>query len=382
MKGVFFLSTRLIGVDTYVSFSYILSKAGILNDTTFVGFNRIDAEQIFNSDLLNRASSEVGNVVFPQGDSFLHKLNFYLKLLKIVANKDIRLFFYLPYNLCNIHIYLLYLITRIFGGKGYILGKSSSVTPKHLLKEWSNVYSKGKSLECRYMKNARNNDGIICFNSNLDKTVDSLTQFGCNFHEDILEVSSPYNYSAWIEFSKRHVDKRILTDNTFLLVLAKVETSIWLTDGNSLTETVRRVLGFIYQNFSDYNILVKPHPLDYQEDELMECFNDSRCTVLDTSPLGYSFFTKRVFTIGPTNLIGLLSNSRKIDFSVYKEFDNLYDGYNYVNICNFNKKKIIKLIEDDYFYDKNVSHLGLDTFIGSPKSDIKSLKNYINIGSR
>jgi hypothetical protein len=378
MRGIFFLSPRLVGVDTYVAFSYVLTKNDVLSKSTFVGFNRSDADQIHNNGLLRQATSEIGEVVSPQSDSFFYKLVFYLKLLKMAAHKDVRLFFYWPYTPCNIYVYLLYLVTRMFGGRGYVMSKSSSVVPNQLFEAWCRKYPNRKSGKCRFMKRSRNNDGVICFNESIERIVNNLIQVGCNFRNSVLEVSSPSNHPIWIEFAKRQVDRNLFTDNMFLLALAKVETSSYMADGNGLVETVRKVLGTIHDNFPDHSILVKPHPLDYQHGELMECFEVDYCTVLESSPLGYSFFAKRVLFVGPTNIVGLLSHARKIDFSVYKEFDDLYGGYNYINIHDWKEKEIIRLIEDDDFYDNSVSRTELDRFIGNPQADIERIRGFVD----
>lgn len=404
---VFFLSPRVIDLDTYLPTAVQLREVLPDREIRFVTFSNENYRFIRRNPTLMAGIERCGSLLLLGSDGERHLTTRLMKRLTtllcvsawILRCRRPVLFLGIPFT--RFPYALWYLLSKLRGGWSYMLWKVRSPDiSQEIIRAVRKVPPPpvAPSLISRLL--GRNLDGLVCYHGKQDRNIEWTSGYGDVSRASRIEIGMPHLFPAWRSLidSETARARRVLVEagvapdaEIFCMFPAKVLSSETLRADNSITYAFAKAGETLHRLRPRALILVRPHPLAVDEPyvhEFIEKLGGAARISFEHPEVLISISRRAIFN-NPTNIMFSCFPGRLIDVSDYSEYqyqrfgtNSLGAGYGPVFIDPRSEDfeaRFEALLDDDAF-DRQQDRSLADELLARWPPDIGKLARWIEHG--
>ena len=401
---LFFLSPRVVDMDSYLPFAMALKDARPSADIRFVTFGRQNYDFIRRNETMVEGVERCGSLHFLGAEGgaatrLVRRAGAFLQVLRWILTAKRPVLFH-GRQFSDGPYVLWYLAARVRGGRGAVLARVR-LTDAGLHRMFTDRFTalpKGrKSLLARLL--GRDADGLIHYHDRQDIYLQSLNRYGDAAALPRLMIGMTNAYPSWRAMIEQAAEAARadlgLIDRpnreVFGFIATKEFSATELRTPQSVEAPFRAVLAAIRRRRPDALILVRPHPLAVQEawfTKAMEDFGGEAVRVTFLHPEVMARLTRRLIVNAPTNICYTTPDAAFIDVSDYKPEDlearggrSFADGHRVVRLdptrADFEDALDAALADDARFDDPTIAEAA-SVLYAEPPTPVETVLEWID----
>jgi len=349
-RFVFFLSPRVVDMDSYLPLGMELKRHIPSADIRFITFGSQNFEFIKKNTTLMKGIEQAGTLHYLGSSGgvvsrALRRISAFLSISALILRGNVvlfhgRQFTSFPYNIW-------YLLARLTGSRGIVLARvrlTDSGLHERYKERFASLSRGRKSIIARVF--GRDADGLIHYHERQSLYLQSLYRYGDIGTVPTLCMGMPNMYPAWRDLVKqeaRSLAHKLRVDGVsggliYAVIATKSFSSTALRTLSSVDETFVQLLDCLERLRPDATILIRLHPLALGERYIADALatrDANRIQITFAHPEVLALVCSRLFINAPTNVCYTTVEAKFIDVSDYTPEDivlrnsrSFADGHN------------------------------------------------------